>query len=284
MPTTIITDSTAYLPLSVSEELSIGVVSLNLVYPERQCRELDLDFDKFYADLPGMSDLPTTSQPAPGEVYDCLHHYLRQGNDIIGIFISSELSGTFETVYTVGQDLREQFPAAHIELIDSKLTAMALGYPVLRAASWAREGMAAPEIAERIKLILPAMRFYFIPMTLEYLRRGGRIGNLSAGIGGMLDILPILQLERGSIGLYKPARGKKAAVNRICAALEQDIKQSGVDKVYVMHASAPEAANDLIELIKERFGLEAELGSIGPVIGVHAGPGALGLVYHVKNT
>lgn len=281
MPTAIITDSTAYLPRTVTDELNIGVVSLNLVYPERQCRELELDFDKFYAELPALNELPTTSQPAPGEVYQCLNHYLSQGYDIVGIFISSALSGTYETVYTVCKDLKEQYPTAQIEIIDSKLTAMAMGYSVLKAAIWAREGLTPAEIASRVRDISEDMRFYFIPMTLEYLRRGGRIGNLSASIGGVLDILPILKLERGVIGIYKPARGKKAAIKRICGCLEQDIKERGVDQVYVLHASAPEAARELVDIIRDRFKIEAELSSIGPVIGVHAGPGALGLIYHL---
>ncbi|MGE5379441.1 MAG: DegV family protein [Methylocystaceae bacterium] len=283
MPTTIITDSTAYLPLSAINNLDIGVVSLNMVYSDHQCRELDLDFDQFYADLPAINNLPTTSQPAPAEVLSCFDHYLQQGHDIVGIFISSLISGTFETIYSVTSGLQERYPGARIELIDSKMTAMALGYPVMEAASWAREGMEAAMIAAKIRQMLPHMRLYFIPITLEYLRRGGRIGNISATLGGILDILPVLHLNRGVVELFKPARGRKAAINRICSSLEQDRQRIGVDKVFVVHASAPDTAGELAELIKERFGMDAELYPIGPVVGVHAGPGALGIVYHLND-
>lgn len=281
MPTTIITDSTAYLPESLLKELGIGVVSLNMVYTDHQCREIDLDFDRFYADLPIINDMPTTSQPAPAEVYDCFRHYLEAGHDIVGIFISSMISGTFETVYSVVSSLREQFPEETIELIDSKMTAMAMGYPVIKAATWAKEGMIAADIAEKVKQMLPNMRLYFIPMTLEYLRRGGRIGNLSASLGSILDILPILHLHRGSIELYKPARGKKSAIKRIMECLEEDLKKTGVDQAFVIYTSETNEANELVEMVKQRFGLTAELSKVGPVLGVHAGPGAMGLIYHL---
>jgi len=257
MPTTIITDSTAYLPESLLKELGIEVVSLNLVYTDHQCREMELDFDKFYADLPTINDLPTTSQPAPAEVYDCFRRSLEAGHDIVGIFISSMISGTFETVYSVAGSLREQFPNAAIELIDSKMTAMAMGYPIIKAATWAKEGITAPVIADKVRQMLPNMRLYFIPMTLEYLRRGGRIGNVSAALGGILDILPVLHLQRGSIELYKPARGKKAAIKRIMGCLEEDIQQTGVDQVYVIYTSTPQEANGLSGLGKEPFGFNS---------------------------
>lgn len=279
MTVKLVTDSTSYISNDIQKELDITVIPLSVHFPDESFNETEVDFDYFYKKINSTGIIPTSSQPAIGQIYSIFEEIVCRNDEVLAIFLSSEMSGTYESALTVKDMILEKYPTAAIEILDSRTNCMSLGFSVIEAAKCAREGKSLAEIVKIASKVIKGMHFYFVPTTLEYLRKGGRIGGAAALIGSLFNIKPILYVNNGKTDLLERVRGTRATINRMLNLLENDYKEHGLKAVIVHHINAPEKARELVQRIINRYGFDVPLVSIGPVIGCHVGPGAIGIVY-----
>jgi DegV family protein with EDD domain len=270
----VVTDSTSYLPRELVAARGIREVSLYVRDGAGQRRELDIDdYARFYDDLRGAAALPTTSQPSIGDFAAVYEPLLADGRDIVSVHISGGISGTVETARQAAEEVLRARPDRRIEVLDSTVSAGALGLVALAAASAAADADAA---VARAQEAIRAMRFWFAVDTLEYLRRGGRIGAAQAWLGGALKIKPILTLD-GEITPVERVRTSRRAFERMVDYMSTRAAD-GADAWVVQHIRAPDVAERLIERGRDVYGCEpAFVSEVGPVIGAHVGPGLVGV-------
>jgi DegV family protein with EDD domain len=273
----VVTDSTSYLPRDLAAARDIHEVSLYVRDGAGQRRELDIDdYSRFYADLRAASDLPTTSQPSIGDFTGVYEPLLAAGRDVVSIHISGGISGTVETARQAAAEVAPRHPGRRVEVLDSTFSAGALGLVALAAAARAQAGASADEVLAGAGGAIGAMRFWFAVDTLEYLRRGGRIGAAQAWLGGALKIKPILTLD-GQITPIERVRTARRAFERMVDYMRTR-QADGADAWVVQHVQSPNVAARLIEHGREIFGVEpAFVSEVGPVIGAHVGPGLVGV-------
>lgn len=278
----ILTDSTSYIPKDILDEYNIKVISLSVLFGDEAYKETDITNKFFYKKLESFGQIPTSSQPSMDELYKLFENEVKIGNSVVGLFISSEMSGTFSTATMIKNNILEEYPDAKIELIDSKSNCMQLGFAVMEAAKAAHEGKLLNEVCNIAKDNLQKSRFLFIPETLEYLRKGGRIGTAKALLGGLLKIIPILTVTDGSTNVLEKVRTKKKSVSHMVELFKADIDAYGFGDVIVHHIDCEEEATELSKALETIVNKPVKVTPIGPVIGTHVGPGAIGLVYYTK--
>ncbi|MHB9003760.1 MAG: DegV family protein, partial [Coriobacteriia bacterium] len=227
MSVRVVVDSTSYIPHSLRDELEMHVVSLAVVFPEGAQRELDVNDREFYRRLSSEQKVPTSTQPTPAEMEEAFLAVLDEGHEVVGVFISSDMSGTFSSAELAARGIRESRPDAVIELVDSRSNSMQLGMAALSAARAARDGGDAAACAAAARDTMLRTRFLFTPHTLDYLRLGGRIGAASAFLGAMLQIRPILTVEHGIVEPFDKVRTRRRALERIVEQFSEDVEQSG---------------------------------------------------------
>lgn len=282
MTVKIITDSTSYLPEELKRKYDIEVISLNIILKGESYKEVDLDNKKFYKDMEEINEIPTSSQPALDEMIEVFEKKLSAGNDIVAIFLSSKMSGTFSSAHLVKEMVLEKYPDRKIEIIDSKTNCMQMGYEVLEAAKAAKEGKSLEEIKDIALNVRDNSRFLFSPETLTYLKKGGRIGGAAALFGSILQIKPILTVEDGVTTVFDKVRTKKRAVNAMVDKVLKDAKEREIGGITVHHINCEDEGIALAEILKEKLNVEVHVEKIGPVIGVHVGPGSIGVAYYTK--
>ncbi|QXM06383.1 DegV family protein [Crassaminicella indica] len=278
----IITDSTSYIPENLKKEYDISTVSLSIIFEDEVFKEVNISNDRFYEKLEKSKKIPTSSQPTVDEFYKVFEKNVKENNDIVGIFISSDMSGTYSTAGLAKNMILEKYPKAKIEIIDSRSNSMQLGYAVLAAAKAAKEGKSLQEVVEAVKKNIKRSRFIFIPDTLEYLKKGGRIGTAKALIGSIFQIKPILTVTDGKTNVFSKVRTKKRALEKMIDIFLENIKSCGLGDVIVHHINCEEEAKKFAKKIEEKIGKAVFICSIGPVIGTHVGPGSIGIVYYTK--
>ncbi len=280
MSVAVVTDSTHYLPRELVAEHGIHEVSLYVTRGSSAESEAGItDLDAFYAGLRDQRDLPSTSQPSPGDFLAVYEPLLAAGHDVVSIHLAGGISGTYEGARAAAAIAVEQAGGrGRIEVVDSRLACGALGFPVLAAAAVANAGGDLDAAVARAHETIATMqrKFVFAVDTLEYLRRGGRIGSAQAWIGGALKIKPILTLD-GEITPIEKVRTSRRAFDRMVAVAEA-LKADGSDVWCVQHIQAHEEAARLAAAAAEIVGTPPLFVSeIGPVIGAHVGPGLLGV-------
>lgn len=274
----VVTDSTSYLPRELVAARDIREVSLYVRDGAgTQRRELDIgDYGRFYDDLGSAATLPTTSQPSIGDFAAVYEPLLAAGRDIVSVHISGGISGTVEGARQAAGDALRDHPGRRIEVVDSQVSAGALGLVALAAAARAAAGEDVDGVAAGAQRAVDAMRFWFAVDTLEYLRRGGRIGAAQAWLGGALKIKPILTLD-GEITPVERVRTSRRAFERMVEYLRERAAD-GADGWVVQHVRAADVAERLVERGREIHGCEpAFVSEVGPVIGAHVGPGLVGV-------
>jgi DegV family protein with EDD domain len=276
--TAVVCDSSQYLPPEVITAKGIGVVSLYVSVDGRQEAELQItDYDDFYSRLRQSSGGATTSQPSLGDFIDVWQPLLDQGKEIVSIHISSAISGTFEAANQARQRLVEDGKGGErVYLYDSEMACGATGLCVLAASAAIDAGGGPDEALTGAKEVRDTLKMWFAVDTLEYLRKGGRIGGASAWIGGALKIKPILTIDR-EIAPVERVRTRARSLERLRGYARQ-LHESGADAWVVQHIQDPETAATLAADCREIFDSEpAFISEIGPVIGAHVGPGLIGL-------
>lgn len=281
MAVQILTDSTSYIPELTRKELNIRMVSLNLSFGSDSMREIDIDNETFYP-MMAAKGIPTSSQPSVGEMFQEMKSVIEMGDSLCCVFLSSDMSGTVSTAQTVKAMVLEQYENAQIEIVDSRSNCMQLGYAAIIAARAAKAGKSLKEVKEAALDNIKRSRFLFIPDNLEYLRKGGRIGGASALIGNLFKIIPILTVEEGKTTLLKKVRTKNNAVLAMVESMLEDISRYGLGEIVVHHINCLKEALELAKLIEEKLSVTIEVMDIGPVIGLHVGPGAIGIAYYTQ--
>jgi DegV family protein with EDD domain len=277
MTVAVVTDSTHYLPADVLARHGVHVVSLYVKRGDTLERESEIaDLDAFYARLRSASDVPTTSQPSVGDFLAVYEPLLQAGRDIVSIHLSGAVSGTYGAAMQAREQLAERGLGDRVAVIDSRSSAAGLGLAAIAAATRAGDGAGLAEVAAHATAALPQLRIWFCLDTLEYLRRGGRVGGAQAWVGGALRIKPILTVD-GEIKPVERVRTAGRAFERMVDYLRR-MQADGVDGWLVQHIQAPGEAQRLVDHGRELFGSEPLFVSeVGPVIGVYLGPGMIGV-------
>lgn len=284
MAVKILSDSTSYIDIETQNQLGIDLIPLSVHFPDEAFLETEVDYTYFYNKVEETGIIPTSSQPSLGVIMEKFREIVSQGDDVLAIFISSAMSGTFATALKAKEKVMQEFPQARIEIMDSYTNCMALGMQVIAAARAVKAGANLNTALQAAHYVRDRVRFYFVPETLEYLKKGGRMGTASALLGMILNIRPILtvDMKTGMTHLFEKARGTSAAIKRMLEVMEADRDKHGLKEILIHHINAPEKANKLRSMLMERYGLPVDICSIGPVIGLHTGLGTVGFVYYTE--
>jgi DegV family protein with EDD domain len=274
----VVTDTTHYLPAEAVKAAGIELVSLYVNWNGGTDRESEMgDFGAFYRHLGETKDLPTTSQPSVGDFLAVFQPIVDAGDDVVSIHLSGAISGTVGAAHQARQALVEQgVDGARIGVHDSETACGGMGVVALAAAARAEAGGSVEEVLEAARGMRADLKIWFAVDTLEFLRRGGRIGAAQAYLGSALRIKPILTLGK-EIEPVERVRTAGRAVARMKEYLDQRHAE-GADRFAVQHIRDPERAAELVEHGRSVFGSEPLFVSeVGPVIGTHVGPGLLGV-------
>lgn len=277
----IIADSTCYLPKEYIDKYKISIIPLNVLMNKISYRETDLSNEWFYTEMSKLETIPTSSQPSIEDFYNTIEEQVKEGHDIVGIFLSSDMSGTFSTSNLVKDMILENYPNSNIIMIDSRSNCMQAGYAILEAAKAAYENKSLDEVVSITKNVIQNSKFIFVPDTLDYLKKGGRIGSASALLGSLFQIKPILTVENGKTTVFTKVRTKKKAIDKIIDTVLEQNSKTPIKGLIVHHINCENEGQDLANRIKEKLKLNSiKVQSIGPIIGLHVGPGSIGVAYH----
>jgi DegV family protein with EDD domain len=277
-PTAVVCDTTAYLPDALIAEHGIERISLYVAIDGDQQPESEISgFTAFYERLRASSGGATTSQPSIGDFVSVYEPLLEAGREVVSVHISSGISGTFEAAGQARERLvAEGKGGERVHLFDSRSACGGTGLCVLAAAAAAAGGEDGAAALARARRAREELKMWFAIDTLEYLRRGGRIGGAAAWIGGALKIKPILTLEE-EITPVERVRTRARSIERL-RGYARERHESGADAWVVQHIRDDETAAALVDDCREIFGCEpAFVSEVGPVIGAHVGPGLLGV-------
>ncbi len=280
MPVRIVTDSTASLPAEVQREHDITVIPLHVLFGDTDYLEdQDLSAKEFYRQLETRSEHPTTSQPTPAAFLQA-YRSLEGDDPIVSVHISEALSGTLASARQAAQQLPDQ----EIHVVDSRTVSMSLGLLALEAARVAQTGADAASVIARIEDMAGRSHLAFVVPTLEYLRRGGRIGGAQAFLGSLLNVKPVLHVSDGRVEPLTRARSLAKAYRAVLSHV-REVAPGGVEHVALLHADS-EANRALLEAeVLDHVSPSGEVFRdvmMGPVIGVHVGRGGVGFVFTVQ--
>ena len=278
----IVTDSTSYISDEYIKKYDIKLVSLNVIINGVSSRELDIENEVFYEEIKNSKEIPKSSQPIPEEMLNTFREIVEDGDSIVGIFLSSKMSGTYSNANMIKDMILEDYPDAEIHILDSKTNCMQMGFAVIEAARTASEGKSINEVINAANHVINNSRFLFTPETLEYLKKGGRIGGAAALFGNVLQIKPILTVVNGETSVFKKVRTRKKAIEEIVKTVLEEIEAKGLGDIVVHHINCQEDGLKLAKALENKLGKKVEIQSIGPVIGVHVGPGSIGIAYYTK--
>jgi fatty acid kinase fatty acid binding subunit len=277
-PTAVVCDTTAYLPTELLAERGIETISLYVSVDGRQEPESEIsDYADFYQRLRASEGGATTSQPSIGDFVSVYEPLLAAGREVVSVHISAGISGTCEAANQARDRLiAEDKDGERIHVFDSRSAAGGMGLSALAAAAAAAQGDDGESVLARARQAREELKMWFAIDTLEYLRRGGRIGGAAAWIGSALKIKPILTLEE-EITPVERVRTRARSIERLRDYARQR-HESGLDGWVVQHIQDDETAAGLIDDGREIFGCEPVFVSeIGAVLGAHVGPGLLGI-------
>jgi DegV family protein with EDD domain len=275
----IVTDSSAYIPKEMVRDLNISVVPLVVIWGNETLEDdVDITPDQFYTRLQSAKEMPTTSQASVPNMHKTFSGLLEQGYEVLGIFLSSKLSGTMQSAIQG----RDELPAGRekITLVDSLTTAMAMGYHVISAARAAAQGASLNDCKKIAEEAQKNSGVYFVVDTLEFLHRGGRIGGARRFLGSALNIKPILTVKDGKVEAAGSVRTKAKAVNHLIELVHEQCKGKSSVRLATLHANAEAEAKEILKTAGQGMNVvESLLSEVSPAIGTHTGPGTVGLAY-----
>jgi len=275
----IVTDSTCDLPGNLIEKYNITSIPLSVIFQEETFLDdgKEATIEEFYRKLRSADKLPTTTQPTPRDFVDTYKGLLQKYDSIISIHISKKMSGTVNSAELAIQ----QMPDAAIEIIDSEYVHMPLGFLALEAAKLASDGRSKEDILEAVKTLKGKIKELFVPSTLEYLKKGGRIGKAKGLIASLLDIKPILAIHDGEVSQFKTTRRWKQAKTELINSMESMIENPERLVVSVGDSDAEKDGIEMLDRIKEKFNpKEIFRVNVGTVVGTHLGPGGIAISFY----
>jgi len=267
----VVTDSTADFPAAAHERLGIEVVPLSVTWDGDTFRDkVDLTTADFYAMLPRRVSVPKTSAPAAGLFEAAYERLLGRVDHVISIHLAEKLSATCD----IARGAAERVGGGRVTVIDSRQTTMCLAWLAMRAAELGGQGAPLDQILDEVHAWIPRLRLYAVLGTLEYLKKGGRIGRAQALMGALLNIKPLLAVRDGEVHPVERVRSSSAAMRRLVDVV---MSQGKPLRVGILHGGMPEVLEQLERLFTERLpGQTFERTEIGIVLGTHAGPGVMG--------
>lgn len=276
----LITDSTCDIAPHILESRGIQFVPLKVLFKEKEyVDKIDLTNPEFYEMMRNAKELPTTSQVNPGEFHDVFESAIAEGAEVVGIFLSSELSGTFNSAVVA----KEMLGSDKIHLIDSRSVSFALGLMVLRLQQKIDEGASVSEVMDFAASMRDQSQLYGMLDTLDNLKKGGRLSSGTAMIGKMLNLKPIIEVKDGLVNVAEKARGSRKGLAWMIDQLAVSYPDGQIDELAIAHANNLENLADIKALLLEKFNIgtihELEIGS---VVGTHTGQGAVGVTYFKK--
>lgn len=273
----LVTDSSCDIGDDLLKYYNIHMVPLKIIYKDREYSDrLEITPDEVYNNLE--HEVPTTSLPQMSDVFSLFNKLKEEGfTHIISVNISSGLSGTYDMIKSAAQEFKDIV----IEVIDSNALSMGLGYPVLEAARGISNLVEFNKIVDKVREAINNTSVYFVVATLDYLRKGGRIGHVAGIVGELLSVKPIISIgDDGKYFTFAKARGRNQSLSKLFEIVKEKAASiSGKFEVAVLHGGAEEEATSLLQKIKELPNIDKTfLGQISPVLGVHTGPGLIGVV------
>ena len=275
----LVTDSTSYIPKEVREKYPITVVPQVVIWEGVSYEDdVTITTDQFYSRLRTAKVMPTTSQVSVINMFKAFSALLEQGYDVLGMFVSSKLSGTYQS----GVLGRDQLTSGKekVEILDSETTAMALGFQVLTVARAALDGASLADCKALAEKARPYTGVYLTVETLEFLHRGGRIGGAQRFLGTALNLKPILAVEGGRVEPVERVRTRGKALDRVVEIVAE--KCAGKSQVHMatLHADSPNDAKYMLDKITPLVNpIETIFAAVSPAVGANAGPGTVGLAY-----
>ncbi|MSN98822.1 fatty acid-binding protein DegV [Bacillus paralicheniformis] len=278
MKTAVVTDSTAYIPKDLRDRYNIYMIPLNVIFGETSYREeIDMSWKDYYKEVKAHENLPTTSQPAYGELISLYEKLGETYDAVISIHLSSGISGTFNSAVSA----RGMLEGIKVYPFDSEISCTAQGFYAIEAAEMAEKGAAPEEIIRHLDHMKISMRAYFMVDDLSHLQRGGRLSGAQAFVGSLLKVKPILHFENKLIVPYEKIRTRKKAMNRLFELFGEDAEKGKPLRAVVIHANREEEADQIIEELSQQYAhVEFYKSYFGPVIGTHLGEGAMGIAWY----
>jgi DegV family protein with EDD domain len=276
----IVTDGTCSLTPAQGEQLGIHIAPIYVTLGEKTYRAgIDLDSEEFYRFLSASKKLPTTAQPTVTDFVNIYNKLAEEAEEIVTIVISHHMSATIQSA----EMAREQFDKVPVHIIDSESTSLGLGMMAIAAARAAEQGQNAQAVLQLVENLKQKINVIFTVNTLEYLHKGGRIGGATAFLGTAMDIKPILYIKNGRIEPLERQRTRKRSISRLVELMEKNVGEKPVH-VAILHGNVPEESRQLEQTVRSQFNcVELITSDMGPVIGTHAGPGTLGLVFYTPD-
>ncbi len=275
----LVTDSSCDLPEQILEKYNIHVIPLHIIFKDGDYRDgIDITPREFYEKL-NIEEIPSTSMPSPGEIWKLFLKLKEEGyTHILAIHLSSGLSGTFSLVESLKDKVNEL--GMSLTVINSKALSMGLGFLVIHAGELIRKKIPFQQIIKKIEDLVKETKVFFVLKTLEYLRKGGRIGLVEGTIGDILDIKPVISINQEGI-YYSVAkvRGRARSLNKLIEVAREAIGERGV-YLAVMHGAALDEAQAVMEKIKKEVNaVQSFIGEITPSLGAHTGHGLIGITF-----
>jgi len=285
----VVTDSNAHLSVPLREKYKIGFVPLQFLFGTRAFRdEVDMSNEQFFHMLKHEKVHPTTSAPAPADFIQVWKPLLEAGEEVVSVCLPSGLSATYSSAVNAKAQMEQEHGAPlPITVVDGKWLSMAQGFQCLEGARVAMAGGSSQDVVKALTALDERISLVFLLDTLEYLKRGGRIGKAQAWLGTMFNVKPILEIAHARVEPLERVRSRKAGLTRLLELVQtppltnRPRKGEGALHIAVLHARAPEAAQQLEDELRARFNIaEIVRAEIGPTIAVHTGPDALGLAFY----
>lgn len=278
----ILTDSCASIPEALIEKYNIKVVPYYIHRGMETLRDLvDVQRDEFFRWLPTAVKLPTTASPGPGDYLQAFREMAQRTREIVTVHMTSLGSGAYQAAMAARDMARQMLPELRIEVIDSRNVSLCQGWMVIEAARAALAGVSFEGVVECVRQLIPKTRMIQTADTLRYLYMGGRIGKAKHLVGSLLRIKPLIGMENGVIVPLGTARSRAQAYQRIAEMMEAAVGHLGKVKVAFVHAAAPEEIEKLRRVVEERLNcVEVLIAELSPALGVHTGPGTVGVCYY----
>jgi DegV family protein with EDD domain len=271
----IVSDSTSDLTIETINRYNIRILPLRVIYTDREYKDrVDITPEEIYSRF--KEEIPSTSLPSPQDTVDLFNQLKQEGyTHVIVVTISSGISGTMNMI----RNIADSYEGLIFEIIDSKSLTMGAGFAIIEGAKELEKASDFEKTVERIKAVLKKTEVYYVVQTLEYLKKGGRIGKVEGTIGELLNIKPIISInEDGVYYSYKKVRGRNRSIEELLDIIKEKAKEKLVN-VAIAHGDAFLESQDLLKKVKELGNInETVFTQISPVLVVHTGPGLIGIV------